>query len=144
MGFLGLYSGTEKIDVAPGYWVEVKKFLTNADYSEAQKALVVRPHIKGGENGQTVEGGIESESYMQVVVLRGTVAWNLTDENDADLPITIESIERIPQPIFLKVYTRISELNNESDLPVAPGASAREVAKAEAKFPGKAGARGTA
>lgn len=133
-GFLSLYSGTERVILGGDYWVEIRQFLSNADYATAQRALFI-PKVKN----QEVTATIESEAYQQTLVLLSIVNWNLTDENNVLMPVTIESVRRLPQRSFLQLLDRITELNNQGDLDVAPGATEREVAKAEVEFLAGAG-----
>ena len=114
---------------ASEYSVTIKQYLTNTDYADAQRALVV-PKMRGGE----VTGTLESEAYQQIVVLKAITAWNLTDAEGADLPVTLDTVRALPQSVFIRLYGRITELNNQGDLDVPAGASEREVAKAEAQF----------
>ena len=48
-GFLSLFNATEKLDVAEGYWIEVKTSLTAADYAKAQHALLGKMKMSQGD-----------------------------------------------------------------------------------------------
>ena len=131
-----LLARTELADLSEGaaWWVSIKEYLTNTDYSDAQRALVL-PKMRGGE----VTGTLESQAYQQVVVLKAIVGWNLTDAAGQELPVTLASVCALPQSVFLRLYARITELNDHGDLDVPPGATDREVRSAEAQFPDPAG-----
>jgi len=110
-GFLSLYNAPQRIEVAEGYWIDVKTNLTTEDYEAAQRALIGKMTMIGG-------GELRSEpdtiAYQHELVLRAIVDWNLTDENDAPLPLEPAdnkraSIKRLPQSVFLTIYEQVSE-----------------------------------
>ena len=110
-GFLSLYNAPERIEVAKGYWIDVKSNLTTEDYEAAQRALL-------GKMSMVVGGDLQSEpdtiAYQREIVSRAIVDWNLTDENSQPLALEprdakIESISRLPQSVFIMIYERVNE-----------------------------------
>ena len=105
-GFLALFNTTKKLDVAEGFWIEVKTSLTAADYAKAQHALLGKMKMSGGGD-MTAEP--DTIAYQQELVKLAIVSWNLTDEDGAPLPLGDESIARLPQSVFLDVYTFVNQ-----------------------------------
>ena len=128
-GFLSLFNGPERLNVAEGYWVDVKKSLTAADYEAAQRVLLGKMTMSG--EGFSAEP--DSVAYQGELVALSILDWNLTDEEGVALQLTPdsakrESILRLPQSVFLEVYKHVNE------------ASALRGKKDETKFrPGSAG-----
>ncbi len=113
MGFLNEYAGGgTRIEVAPGWWVEIKRALTVADVTEAQQALTTTPRMvtRPGEAGGEVAMAMDYASYREVLVTRALLAWNLTDEQDQVLPLTRESVRRLPVEVFELIYERVEPL----------------------------------
>jgi hypothetical protein len=109
-GFLSLYNQTERIEVADGYWVDIKTNLTTEEYEAAQRVLIGKVSMRGA-------AGIQSEpdtiAYQRALVSQSIVGWNLTDEADQPLPLEPEqaratSISRLPQSVFLAIYERVN------------------------------------
>jgi len=110
-GFLSLFNTPERIEVADGFWIDVKSTLSTEDYEYAQRALLGKMTMIGG-------GELRSEPdtirYQQELVSRSIVAWNLTDEDGKVLPHAteeekMESIRRIPQSVFVLVFQKVSD-----------------------------------
>ena len=110
-GFLSLYNQTERIEVASDYWIDIKTNLTTAEYEAAQRSLLGKVSMLGTGGIQTEPDTIE---YQHALVSSSIVAWNLTDEDGQSLPLEPEtakreSINRLPQSVFLAVYERVNE-----------------------------------
>jgi hypothetical protein len=116
MGFLSLFDETESIEVAPGYSVVLKKYLSNDDYTAAQNALLTsRQLVSGGGAADKISAKIDTAGYQQTLLFHAIESWNLTDKQDAALPLSIDSVKRLPQPTFLKLYARVTANSNEKE-----------------------------
>ncbi len=109
-GFLSIYNTPKRIEVADGYWIDVKTSLTAEDYEYAQRALLGKMTMSGD--------GLQSEpdtvAYQSELVSRSIVSWNLTDEDGVLLPLTPDedkkaSVMRLPQEIFLMLFDLVNE-----------------------------------
>lgn len=110
-GFLSLYNTPDRIEVAPGYWIEVKKSLTAEEFEHAQSALL--GNVSFGAGGE-FKSEPDTAAYQREIVFRSIVDWNLTDENDQPLPLTpdedkMKSIMRLPQEVFGMVFDLVNE-----------------------------------
>lgn len=114
MGFLDSYEGTERIDLGEGWWIDVKKCLTSAEYQKVQAFF--------GAGKQTVNmngkqfATIDPAAAQEELLFQSISDWNLTDAQDQPLPLSPEparraSISRLPAPVFMQVYQRCDELN---------------------------------
>ena len=59
-GFLAAYEGTERIPLPGGYWVDVKRCLSSAEYAPVELALgslAARPFDLGEHRARIVERG---------------------------------------------------------------------------------------
>jgi hypothetical protein len=115
-GFLSLFNAPERIIVAKDYWIDIKTSLTAEDYEAAQRALLGKVSMSNG--GMSAEP--DTIAYQHELVFRSIVDWNLTDENGEPLPLTPAndkhaSIRRIPQSVFIDLYTRINEASTPRD-----------------------------
>lgn len=109
-GFLSLFNTPERLPVAEGFWIDIKKSLTTEDYEAAQRTLLGKMSMVAGEG---IRSNPDTISYQQELVFRAIVDWNLTDENEALLPLSPEvnkraSIKKLPQEIFLDIYQKVS------------------------------------
>jgi hypothetical protein len=109
-GFLSLFNTPERIIVAPGYWIDIKPSLSAEDYEGAQRALLGKMSMNGG----AVSAEPDTVAYQHELVYRSILDWNLTDEDNILLPLTPnklkhDSIRRLPQSVFLDIYTRVNE-----------------------------------
>jgi hypothetical protein len=116
MGFLSLFDGVERVEVAEGYYVTLKKYLSNDDYTAAQNALLTsRQLVSGGGAADKISAKIDTAGYQQTLLFHAIEAWNLTDVNDVALPLNIDSVKRLPQPTFLLLYGRVTANNKEKE-----------------------------
>jgi hypothetical protein len=140
-GFLSLFNTPERVEVANGYWVELKTSLTTEDYEAAQRVLLGKMSLVAG-------GELRSEpdtiAYQQEIVARAIVNWNLTDEHGHDLPLAPEeaklaSIRRLPQSVFLALYEKASDStaprSSEEELKFRPDGESRLVGNGQAEAP---------
>jgi len=109
-GFLSLFNEPERVVVADGFWVDIKKALTAEDYEAAQRALLGRMTMTG--DGLRAEP--DTIAYQHELVYRSIIDWNLTDEDGEKLPLTPEAskhkaIRRLPQSVFVDLYNRVNE-----------------------------------
>lgn len=110
-GFLALFDGKETVDLGNGYACTIRKFLSEDDFAAAADALV--PVKKLAPNG--IEGAVDTKGYSRVLVLRALVSWTLDDENGNMLPITLDTIKRLPQVVFAKILAAVQNNNTEDE-----------------------------
>lgn len=155
-GFLGLYGGTEFVDALTGahadahdgfdWWIEIKRCLPQVDYDAASDALTGRLDLTGrtGVEQMDMKAVADPTAYQRELVARSVVSWNLTDQDElplatgriedhmppaermAAVAVTKASLDILPHEVFLRLYTRVNELNTPAE------------ALAKAQFPGVA------
>jgi hypothetical protein len=108
-GFLALFNKTERIEYDEGYWVEFSPSLTAAEYETAQRVLLGNMRMTGSQLSATPD----TIAYQHELVFQAITAWNLTDEDNNPLPLEPvkakhESIRKLPQSVFLDLYTKIN------------------------------------
>lgn len=113
MGFLSAYSGTRKIDVGGGYWIEVLECLPIMDKQRAEKALASSPRVDMSGNGTI---SLDTVAFHNAMVEASVVAWNLDDDNGQVWPLAPDSVKRVnisrlPAPVFDQVWEVVNELN---------------------------------
>ena len=115
-GFLAAsgYEGTEEIDLGNGYWVKIKRCISQAEYQKVQD------HLGGGKMNVNLNGSRFAQMDVgasQVELVAASITdWNLDDDNGEKWPLTPAvalkaSIARLPSPAFLKLYQACDELN---------------------------------
>ncbi len=122
-GFLSLYGGTERVEVARDgekvYWVEIRKSLSQMAFSQVQRALVKPTLIDDTVSGETHTGAYQIEWVAQSVT-----DWNLTDENDQPLPlggdktdpvaVSRKSVASLPAAVVVYLYKKCHALHDAS------------------------------
>ncbi len=111
MGFLDIYSGTTKVDVGNNFYIEIKKHLSNAEYTTAQKALI-KDQRMDTTAGLTAQ--IDTAAYQLAIMKKAIVGWNLTGHNDEPIAVTDDTISALPQIVFNKVYQAIEASEEEA------------------------------
>jgi hypothetical protein len=115
-GFLAAsgYEGTEEIDLGNGYWVRIKRCISQAEYQKVQD------HLGGGRMNVNMNGSRIAQMDVgasQVELVAASVEdWNLDDDNGekwplAPLPALKASIARLPSAAFMRIYQACDELN---------------------------------
>lgn len=120
MGFLDdeEYSGTTKIDVGRGYWVEVLNCLPHDKFKVAEKLLTQATIVRDAEGG--ARSG-DTSAYRDYMVKASIVAWNLDDGKGEDTRVwpynndgaIARGVGRLPGKVFQKIYDRVNELNGD-------------------------------
>jgi hypothetical protein len=110
---------TDQVDLpTEGYWVRLKKRATYGDQLAAQSAMLKLDAANPGTVSQ-----MEWSAYIQALTVSMTVEWNLTDENDAPLPITAENIAKLSaedgQFLATEVTNRAKTRGVEQERPFA-------------------------
>jgi hypothetical protein len=128
-GFLAAagYDGTEKIDLAPGYWAELKKCLSEEEASWAEAAMVGKVRAEMTTNRQYAD--VDTRAGRVELVVQSLVSWNLADDDGTEWPLEgvkgarpgqnpyppgcprRASVARIPSPIFDEIWAKCDELN---------------------------------
>ena len=111
MGFLSLYTGTYDLEVAPGYTVSLKKFLSQDDVSSASSAMLKNAKLEAN----STSADVDVVEYQYTLVLRSITGWNLTDTNDVALPVNLASLKLLPAEIFNKLYDAVKNGSSEVD-----------------------------
>jgi len=120
VAFEDFYTGTERIDVAIGYWIEIRTCLTQDDIATANKHLA---KVRGvvDENGKmqtVVNPDVGAAQFDRVCA--SIVDWNL-DERDGSIwrlePDSAKrrNVKRLPDKVFQKLLRRVDELNNDTE-----------------------------
>ena len=113
MSFLSAYNGTDKVKVGPAgtdYWVEVKKFLTQGGQEAAEKALTKMVSVAGSPEARP-----DVASYRQLMVLAAIENWNLDGDDGQILPITRQSVQKLPVPVFNQLWEKVQANNSEAE-----------------------------
>lgn len=113
MGFLSAYSGTQKIDVGEGYWIEVRECLSIIDKQRAEKALASSPKIDMTGNGTV---SLDTVAFHNAMLEASIVGWNLDDDDStvwalAPSNVKRDNIARLPAPVFDQVWQVVNDLN---------------------------------
>jgi hypothetical protein len=114
MGFLSAYSGTRKIDVGGGYWVEVRECLSVIDKQRAEKALASNPTIDPIHNRGSAQ--MDMAAFENEMLTHSIVAWNLDEDDGTIWALTPDkakraNIARLPSPVFDTIFKVVNELN---------------------------------
>ena len=126
-GFLSNYTQITTITFEGDYWVKVRRFLRRGDFKAAQLALV-QPEMrsvdqegdnKDDEQKMQTTGKIDTGAYQDELVCRALIDWNLTDEDNAPIPLGIvdpvkgpdatrlAAVALLPEEVFEKLLTSI-------------------------------------
>jgi hypothetical protein len=113
-------SQTDQVDLpTPGYWVRLKKRATYGDQLAAQSAMLKLDSSNPGSISK-----MEWGAYIQALTASMLVEWNLTDENDLPLPITVASLEKLSaedgQFLATEVTNRAKTRGVEQERPFVP------------------------
>jgi hypothetical protein len=113
VGFLSAYSGTQKIDLGGGYWIEVRECLSIVDKQRAEKALASSPKVDMSGNGTV---SLDTVAFHNAMLEASIVAWNLDDDNGtvwalAPSNVKRDNIARLPAPVFDQVWQVVNDLN---------------------------------
>lgn len=110
MSFLSAYTGTVRIKVGrdeDDYWVDLKKYITQGAQESAEAALTKIRLV----NGETVADP-DVAKYRKLMVLASIEDWNLDDDNNQILPINLQSVQRLPMPVFDHLWLSVQENNS--------------------------------
>lgn len=113
MGFLSAYSGTRRIDLGGGYWVEVKECLTIVEKQRAEKALTADPTVDMSGRGTAK---VDMPAFHNEMLYHSITGWNL-DEDDGTVwplspePVKRKNIARLPAAVFDQIFEVVDELN---------------------------------
>jgi hypothetical protein len=130
-GFLSLYEGTERIELGNGYWVDVRKSLSSAEWTRLQNILGInRQHVD--VNARRATTNTDLGAYQAELAVLSVADWNL-DEADGTTwklepdKVKRANIARLPSSVFIRIVQRCDELNGAPD------------SKEQARFPGPGG-----
>lgn len=113
MGFLSAYSGTRKVDVGGGYWIEVRECLSIVDKQRAEKALASSPRVDMAGNGTV---SLDTVAFHNEMLEASIINWNLDDDDGkvwalAPSNLKRQNIARLPAPVFDQVWEVVNDLN---------------------------------
>lgn len=81
------------------YWVRMKKRAQYGDNRAAQSAMLQfstgGPQSNGNGASPQMVTDVEVGAYMGTLAVRLITAWNLTDEAENPLPITLDNLDRL-------------------------------------------------
>lgn len=114
MGFLSAYSGTRRVDIGDGYWIDVKECLSVVEKHRAEKAL-------GGSNPTFDMNGngsakLDTAAFAVEMVAASITGWNLDEDDGAVWPLAPDSVKRaniarLPASVFDTVFAAVNEAN---------------------------------
>lgn len=110
MGFLSAYEGTTRVTIGDperGYWVELRQVLSQGARQKAEQELMGRQQINGGD----VLMKMDVVGYRQMMVLASIKDWNLDDDAGKIWPINLQSVQRLPGPVFDELWSTIDVSN---------------------------------
>jgi hypothetical protein len=110
MGFLSAYSGTRRVTVGDperGYWVELRETVSQGAKAKAEQELMGRQQINGGD----VTTQMNVVGFHHQMVLASIINWNLDDDNGHIWPLNMQSIQRLPGPVFDYLWSLVDEMN---------------------------------
>lgn len=140
--FFSHYDGVDRVDLHDGFYVDIKRCLTQAETAQVNFTLVgdhVRREAEKGREVSTMQ--TDHQAYNLALLAAHIVEWNIT-RNGAQLPLppyvapkkptaadpanTVrrDSIAQLPAPVAKKILKRISDNEklfdeDESDDPAA-------------------------
>jgi hypothetical protein len=121
------YDGTEKIDLAPGYWAELKRCLSEEEAGWAEAAMMGKVRAEMTANRQFAD--LDTRAGRVELVVQSLASWNLADDDGTEWPLEGVkgarpgqnpyppgcprrlSVARIPSPIFDELWAKCDELN---------------------------------
>lgn len=109
MGFLSAYSGTHRVAVPHPdreYWVELREHLPHGATEKSAAALQAVTMV-----GNKVQPTPDVYKSRAELVLASIVDWNIDDDNGTVWPVNMQSIRRLPEPVFDLLYQAIEQSN---------------------------------
>lgn len=110
--FFDFYDGKIRLEVGrpgAGFYVEL---FEHASYSAMEGAVKAMAQISVSGNGQPAMRGDVSRSII-LQILGHVFTWNITDEAGKVLPITEESIRRLPTVVVNQLRAKVEQLDAE-------------------------------
>ena len=132
MGFLAAagYDGAETIHLGSGYWVRVKKCLTEAEMSRVE-ALLGGGRQRVEITGESRFGEVDLHGSRVELVVASIIDWNIdgppVTKDGAQWPLEPgkgpwspgcqrrQSVAALPAPVFQAIWERCDELNAHRD-----------------------------
>lgn len=110
MGFLSAYEGTTRVTIGDperGYWVELREVLSQGARQKAEQELMGRQQL----NGNDVLMKMDVVGYRQMMLLASIKDWNLDDDSGRIWPINLQSVQRLPGPVFDQLWSEVDASN---------------------------------
>jgi hypothetical protein len=141
-GFLSLYDEQDRIDLGGGYYVDIKRFLSDEDDERATHALT-KPQLRStmqrdktsrdaDATTTTTTIDYDQKAYSRALISAAIIGWNLTDRDGNPLPLAPDvareaSIRALPTFATKQILAKIKENENrtDSELTSFPGEVAR-------------------
>jgi hypothetical protein len=130
-GFLSLYDETDRIDLGGGYYVDIRRYLSDEDDERATRALT-KPQLRTTttQNKETDSSEVTStidydqSAYSRVLISSAVIGWNLTDRDGNPLPLApdaarVASIKSLPVFATKKILAKIKENEGRTDSELA-------------------------
>ena len=92
------------------YWVDLKKYITQGAQEQAEAALA-----KVVVNDGVAQPTPDVAKYRKLMVLASIEDWNLTDDSEKILPINLQSVQRLPMPVFDALWSQVQKNNSEAE-----------------------------
>ena len=117
MSFFDAYEGTERIDFDGGFWIDVKKCLTDPEYQQVEARLGAGKQTLNMSGARLVQ--IDPAKARETMLFLAITAWNI-DDKDGILPLEPDaakkaSIARLPSSVTMRVYQFCDELYGPRD-----------------------------
>lgn len=114
MSFLSAYSGVVRLVVSKDgdkeYWVDLKKYLSQGGQETAEAAMT---RVEVVNNSPVVKPDVAK--YRKLMVLAAIDDWNMDDEGGKVWPINLQSISRLPLPVFNLLWLQVQQNNSETE-----------------------------
>lgn len=111
MGFLSAYSGTYRITIPhpdKEYWIDLKKHLTQGATEKAGAHMQAVTIIDGKPCPKP-----DAIRMRQELVLASIAGWNLDDDNGTVWPINLQSVRRLPEAVFERIFAQVEKSNEQ-------------------------------
>lgn len=110
MSFLSAYNEVYRVPVGDperGYWVDLKKYVTQGGQEEAEACLA---KVSVGSDGQPVAQP-DVARYRKLMVKASIADWNLDEEDGRIWPINVQNVGRLPAPVFNELWEHVNNNN---------------------------------
>lgn len=123
MGFLDddETSGTTRIELRPGYWVDLRNCLSREQTEKAERLLTTATIHRGTpDDPDSVSRQSDTSAYRTYMVAASVVDWNLDDGAGEAAQVwphgsfeqVMLGVRRLPERYFHKLWVAVDDLNS--------------------------------